>query len=121
MQDLAHLISALALLGNDLAKRALVGCREASDWPIGVQPVDTRSVEIGEVALGGGNRGSIVGDAQVDHAIRVLHVDRADFTGLVDTEATALDHRGTAHAMLESSVAITTSQHPSSAALPAKQ
>ena len=40
----------------------------------------------------------VVGDAQVDDAVCVLHVDRPDFGGLVHAETTALDHRGAAHA-----------------------
>ena len=40
----------------------------------------------------------VVGDAQVDDAVCVLHVDRPDLVRRVHAEAAALDHRGTAHA-----------------------
>ncbi len=40
----------------------------------------------------------VIGDTQVDHAVRVLHIDRADFARLVDAKTAALDHRGAAHA-----------------------
>ncbi len=39
----------------------------------------------------------IIRDAQVNHAIGVLHVDRADLGRLVDAQPAALDHRRAAH------------------------
>ena len=72
--------------------------------------------------MASGDRLAVVGDAQVDDAVRVLHVDRADLGGLVNTPRPPPSIiAGPPMPMLESSVAITTSQQPSSAALPAKQ
>ena len=67
------------------------------------------------------DRFGFVLDRDVDHAVRHLHAHRPDFLGPEHAEAAAFDHRRTAHRRYWSpSVAITTSQHPSSAALPAK-
>ena len=85
----AHLVDALALLGDQLAQQRLVGARA---------PALGGPREVGEVALGQRRRPRVVGDAQVDDAVGVLHVDRADLRGLVDAEAAALDHRRAAHA-----------------------
>ncbi len=56
-----------------------------------------RSVEVGEVPLGGLDRLLVVRDPEVDYAVGVLDVDRPDLLGLVDAEAAALDHRRPAH------------------------
>ncbi len=82
---------------------------------VGVAP------EVGQVALGRGDRRRLVGDAQVDDAVGVLHVDRADLGGMNSPSPPPSIIAGPPIPMLESSVAMIASQQPSSAALPAKQ
>ena len=85
----ADVVDALALLRDQLAQQR--PGRAA-------RPGSLRAVEVGEVALGRGDRRAVVGDAQVDDAVGVLHVDRADLARLVHAQAAALDHRRAAHA-----------------------
>src|SRR4029077_12385051 len=82
-----HVIDLSASFGDDVPQTPLIGHAH----------VIRRATEIGEVALGGGARGAIVWDAQVDHAICVLHLDRAHLGGLVDAQPATLDHRRAAH------------------------
>ncbi len=84
----AHVVDALALLGDQLAQQPLVGHRTRLD----------RAAEVGEVALGERHRRGVVGRAQVDDAVGVLHVDRPHLAGLEHAKPAALDHRRTAHA-----------------------
>ena len=67
----ADVVDALALLGDRARAAALVGHRAGS----------ARPVEVGEVAPGRARPPRVVGDAQIDHAVGVLHVDRADLLG----------------------------------------
>ena len=85
----AHVVDALSLLGDQLAQQRLVGRRAAGPRP---------PAEVGEVALRERHRLGVVGGAQVDHAVGVLHVDRPDLGGVEDAEPAALDHRRAAHA-----------------------
>src|SRR5205085_3237081 len=57
-----------------------------------------RAAEVPEVAPGGRDRLGVVLGPQVDDAVCVLDLDRADLVGGEGAEAAALDHRGTAHA-----------------------
>ena len=60
--------------------------------------VDPTASEEGEIVLGRLDCGGFVGDADVNHAVGGLHVDRADRRGCDLAEATAFDHRRTGHA-----------------------
>ena len=90
VEHLAHVVDLPPPLGDDLPQQRLVGHAH----------VIRRGglAEVGEIALGRRDRGPIVGDAQVDDAVCVLHVDRADLGRLVDAQPAALDHRRAAHA-----------------------
>src|ERR1035437_5093500 len=59
---------------------------------------DGAGAKISEIALGHLGRGVIVGHSEVHNSVSLLHVDRADIAGGVDTEPAALDHRRAAHA-----------------------
>jgi len=88
---------------------------------IGLLPPADGTLEVAEVSLRDRDRLGLVGDATSDDAVRHLHVHRPDLLGRNTAEAAAFHHRRAAHAMLELAVAMTTSQQPRSAALPAKQ
>ena len=84
----AHVVTAQAVGGHDIAQQRLIGA-----LPL----VDT-TLEVGQVALGDADRLGLVGDDDVDDAVGTLDLDRPDRRRLVDTEPAALDHRRAAHA-----------------------
>ncbi len=79
------------------------------------------SAKYGHVPLGDRHSLGVVRDSQIHDSVRVLDLDRTDITRFMNAQAATLDHRRAAHPDARSSLAITTSQHPSRAALPAKQ
>ena len=54
--------------------------------------------EVGEVTARDGHCFGLVSNREVDHPVGHLHRERTDLVGVVDTEATALDHGRPAHA-----------------------
>ena len=83
-----HVVAAQPVGGHDLAQQRLVGAR----------PIVDASLEVGQVALGDGDRLGLVGDDDVDDAVGALHVDRPDRGRLVHAQPATLDHRRPAHA-----------------------
>ena len=65
---------------------------------IGRVPLAQRALEVGEVPLGDRDRLGLVGDRDVDHAVRHLDRHRPDVLGREHAEPAALDHRRAAHA-----------------------
>ena len=107
----AHVVGAPAALGHDVAQQRLVG----------LLPVGQRALEVGDQPLGGGDGLGLVGDLDVDDAVRALDRERPDRVGLEAAEPAALDHRRAAHPERDVSVATIRSEAPASTALPAKQ
>jgi hypothetical protein len=96
---------------DDVAQRRLVRRR----------PVGRAALEVRQVLLGDGDGFLLVGHDHVDDPVGPLHLDRPDRRRLVHPEPPPSIIAGPPIPMLASSVAITTSQQPRMAALPAKQ
>ena len=87
----ADVVDALAVGRDQVAQRVWSGTGGSGAG------AGRRAGEEAQVALGGGDRRGVVGDPQVDHAVGVLDVDRADLLRREHAEAAALDHRRAAH------------------------
>ena len=73
------------------------GIADAEQSLIRAVPLGDRSLEVGEVLLRDAHRFGLVGDGDVDDAVRHLHRHRPDLVGMEHAEAAAFDHRGAAH------------------------
>ena len=88
LDDGAHVIDPQPILRDGVAQQALIAAA----------PVLDRALEIGQVParhLGGL---LLVIDQHIDHAIGLLHADRADLIGSIHAQPAAFDHRRTTHA-----------------------
>jgi hypothetical protein len=88
VDDLAHVVDPLAVGRDQIAQpdRIVVAVVDAGC-----------TTEIRQIFLCCGHGGRLVRDADVDHAVSVLDVDRTDVFRVIDAEAAALDHRRAAH------------------------
>src|SRR5262245_7336012 len=84
----ADVINAQPILGNELAQDALVGVLKALKRPL----------EVGKIFSRHAHRFGLVGDGDVDDAVRHLYAHRADLLGTEDAQTATLDHRRAAHA-----------------------
>jgi hypothetical protein len=87
VDDRAHVVAALAVLGDRTAQAPLVGRDPGVPGPGSTRGTAWRRARL---------RPRRAHD--VDHAVGALHVDRADLGGLEHAEPAAFDHRRAAHA-----------------------
>ena len=87
IDDIAHVIDLLAVLGDHMAKCILV--RNL--------PVIERSLEVAQVLLGDSHTFGLIGNPNVDNAVALLYFDRTDFGRVIGAQSAAFDHRGTSH------------------------
>ena len=85
-----HVVDLQPVLRDEVAQNPLIGDE------VGVR-LD-RPLEVAQVAAGSCNGGSVVGHPNVDDAVGVLGVDRADVLRGEGAQAPTLDHRRAAHA-----------------------
>ena len=94
--------------GVEQQRRSPIGRRSCGGDPpgrrarkpvlVGARPRLDRALEVRQVLLGDRDRRGLVGNDDVDHAVRPLHLDRSDRRRFVNAEPSAFDHRRSAHA-----------------------
>ena len=103
VDDGADVVGADPVLGHQLAQHPLIRVSRPGPGPAragrpGPRDGTGRSADVAQVRAGRRDRGGVVGDENVDHAVGHLHRHRPHVARRDRAEAAAPDHRGAAHA-----------------------